>query len=139
MAKLNCIVYRCAGHKTTEQSKKIVIKESQNSCSLWERVGEKGILIGKQNQNESLCGWQVGIFFRGDGNIVSWTGHWLCGCQLHYCLVNDIQIYTIYAAFTYILQKVFFTILKTVMTHNIVLTLNWWADWSLENQVGQCY
>ena len=51
LAKLNYIVYGCGGHKAIKQSKKIVIKKIRIVVPCGERDGQRGILIGKQNQN----------------------------------------------------------------------------------------
>lgn len=87
--ELSNIICKWGSHKPIKQSKKI-IKKVRIVVSCEGKVGERDVLIGKQNQSEcQLVDGQMGICFKGDGNIVSWSGCWLCGCQLHYCLVND--------------------------------------------------
>lgn len=52
LGQTKLIIYRCGGHKTIKQSKKIVIKNKiRIVVPCGERVGERGILIEKQNQN----------------------------------------------------------------------------------------
>lgn len=87
--ELSYIICTCGSHKPIKQSKKI-IKKVRIVVPCESKVGERDVLIGKQNQSEcQLVDGQMGICFKGNGNIVSWSGYWLCGYQLHYYLVND--------------------------------------------------